>query len=298
MQHQTSLFRGQPDTEAIKLIQYWEPHALSRDQRGYCVCTSEGKDSRVLGHLMRRAGVKHFYVHSITGIDPPELVYFQRRQFRAYEDTGYTCHDVMYDMSFWDLMVKKRIPPFRTRRYCCEYLKERKVPLMGDAILSFGVRKFESVRRAAQRDELEMVDGKTYTIFSHDNDEKRRTFETCMANGVEKRLNPIAYWTDAMVWDYSRDIGLEQCSLYAEGFERLGCIGCPMAGEQGRRKEFDRWPEFERLYRWAFQRMWQGRVDAGLPVLGHTQDPDEWFDWWMSDRGADAPDENQMELEL
>ena len=58
---------------------------------------SEGKDSRVLGHLMRRAGVKHFYMHNITGIDPPELVYFQRANFQTYRDLGYLTYDVLYE---------------------------------------------------------------------------------------------------------------------------------------------------------------------------------------------------------
>lgn len=79
---QIDLFRPrQPDDEAIRLLRGYEDFALKFDPRGYCVCTSEGKDSRVLGHLMRRAGVKHFYIHNITGIDPPELVYFQRKNF-------------------------------------------------------------------------------------------------------------------------------------------------------------------------------------------------------------------------
>ena len=73
---QINLFQsGQPDEEAIRLLRGYEDFALKIDPRGYCVCTSEGKDSRVLGHLMRRAGVKHFYIHNITGIDPPELVF-------------------------------------------------------------------------------------------------------------------------------------------------------------------------------------------------------------------------------
>lgn len=138
---QLSLFRsGQPDEEAIRLLRGYEDFALKFDPRGYCVCTSEGKDSRVLGHLMRRAGVKHFYIHNITGIDPPELVYFQRKNFQEYADAGYEVHDCMYDMSIWKLMDKKKIPPLRHMRYCCEHLKERKTPEQGDAMISTGVR--------------------------------------------------------------------------------------------------------------------------------------------------------------
>lgn len=97
--------RGQPDEEAIRMIREFEPLVLQHDPRGYCVCTSEGKDSRVLGHLTRRAGVRHFYQHSITGIDPPELVYFQRRNFQTYRDQGLLTYDVRYRRSIWQCRI-------------------------------------------------------------------------------------------------------------------------------------------------------------------------------------------------
>ena len=123
-----NLFKGAPDDEAIKMIQYFESLALKYDPRGYCVCTSEGKDSRVLGHLFRRAGVKHFYLHSITGIDPPELTYFQRRNFQEYKDTGYLCYDIPPRKSMIQMMSERKIPPLRRARYCCVELKEKRVP--------------------------------------------------------------------------------------------------------------------------------------------------------------------------
>ena len=146
-----SFTKNAPDEEAVRLLRYYEGLALRCDARGYCVCTSEGKDSRVLGHLMRRAGVRHFYMHSVTGIDPPELVYFQRANFQAYRDLGYLPYDVMYQYSMWQLMRRKKIPPLRKVRYCCEHLKERPVPQQGRAILSLGVRKYESVGRRKKR---------------------------------------------------------------------------------------------------------------------------------------------------
>ena len=104
--NESGAIKNAPDIESIKLLQFYEGAALHADPRGYCVCTSEGKDSRVLGHLMRRAGVKHFYMHNITGIDPPELVYFQRANFQTYRDLGYLTHDVMYQYSMWELCRK------------------------------------------------------------------------------------------------------------------------------------------------------------------------------------------------
>lgn len=109
MQYQMNLFKGPPDDEAIKIIQYFESLALKYDPRGYCACTSEGKDSRVLGHIFRRAGVKHFYLHSITGIDPPELTYFQRKNFQEYKDKGYLCYDISPRKTMIQMMQERKI---------------------------------------------------------------------------------------------------------------------------------------------------------------------------------------------
>lgn len=263
------------------MIQYFEPLALEQDPRGYCVCTSEGKDSRVLGHLFRRAGVKHFYLHSITGIDPPELIYFQRRNFRDYREAGYLCYDVMYKISMWRLMQKKLIPPLRQARYCCEHLKEQRTAEQGEALLSFGVRRQESTKRKNNRREMEIKKPEEILIMSFDNDENRRTFETCYRFD-EKRLNPLAEWTEEDVWNYSAYWKLEQCSLYQEGFRRLGCIGCPMAGSCGRKTEFARWPAYKQLYLMAFGRMLEERRRRGLTIYDYAQTPEEWFEWWLS----------------
>lgn len=299
MTYQMDLFKGAPDEEAIKMIQYYEMLAVENDPRGYCVCTSEGKDSRVLGHLFRRAGVKHFYMHSITGIDPPELIYFQRKNFQEYKDAGYLTYDVRYRISMWNLMIKRRIPPLRNARYCCEELKERRVEEQGNAILSFGVRKHESRKRAKNRDELEIATpkGKRNIIMPFDNDDNRRTFEVCYAN-LEKRLNPIVDWYGENIWDYSNYWKLEQSCLYREGFERLGCIGCPMARKAGRERDFARWPKYKEQYIRTFGRMIEARKAAGLTILNFGQTAQELFDWWMSDKPVGDKDEAQLELEL
>lgn len=293
-----SFTKNAPDEEAVRLLRYYEGLALHYDVRGYCVCTSEGKDSRVLGHLMRRAGVRHFYMHSVTGIDPPELVYFQRANFQAYRDLGYLTYDVMYQYSMWKLMRIKKIPPLRKVRYCCEHLKERPVPQQGRAILSLGVRKYESVGRRKKRDELEIASDKKRgdsIIMPFDNSEKRRIFETCYQDN-QRRINPLAYWTDSDIWSYSKDVGLKQCSLYDEGFTRLGCIGCPMARRAGREQEFRRWPKFKAQYLRTFGHMLEDRRALGLPVLEFASTPEQWFEWWLNDKAADKADGNQLTL--
>ena len=288
--------KNAPDVEAIKLLQFYEGAALHADPRGYCVCTSEGKESRVLGHLMRRAGVKHFYLHNITGIDPPELVYFQRANFQAYRDLGYLTYDVMYQYSMWALCRKKRMLPMRQRRFCCEALKERPVPEAEKAIKSMGVRKFESKNLMKKRNEREIVAhgraGKNI-IMPFDNSENRRTFEQCYAN-AERRVNPLAYWRDSDIWDYTKDVGLEQCSLYAEGFTRLGCIGCPMARRAGREQEFNRWPKFRDQYIRTAQHIIDDKPDSHY-FKQKFRSGQEYFEWWMLDKVQEI-DENQIDM--
>lgn len=297
MAYQLNMFKGAPDDESIKMIQYFEGLALENDPRGYCVCTSEGKDSRVLGHLFRRAGVKHFYLHSITGIDPPELIYFQRGKFQEYKDAGYLVYDVMYRLSMYQLMLQRRFPPLRRIRYCCSELKERRSIEQGKAVLSFGVRRHESAKRKTNRREMEIVNKKGYIVMPYDNTDNRRTFETCYET-CEKRLNPIAEWETESIWSYIRYWRLDQCIAYQEGFDRLGCIGCPQASEKEREKEFRRWPGFKKYYLKAFAKMIEERKRRGMVILNHGQTAQDWFDWWMSDRAANDKDEAQYMMEL
>lgn len=123
---------------------------------------------------------------------------------------------------------------------------------MGRAFMSLGVRKFESASRKKNRDELEIAPSNPRgrsIIMPFDNSEKRREFETCYLDH-QRRVNPIARWTDADIWAYSKDVKLEQSSLYCEGFTRLGCIGCSMARKKGRELEFGGWQSQQTL-RWS-----------------------------------------------
>ena len=301
MQHQTHMFRGQPDDEAIKLLRYYAGYALELDPRGYCVCTSEGKDSRVLGHLMRRAKVPHFYLHNITGIDPPELIKFQRQNFQQYRDEGYLTYDVMYGKSLWQMMRENLMPPLRQARYCCKHMKERRVIEQGNALLALGVRAGESANRARNRAELEANKGKNRKAsvkMAFDNDDDRRSFETCYRDH-EQRINPMLQWSDDDIWAYSKDVGLEQCILYACGFHRLGCIGCPMARERGRRREFEYWPGFLKPYMVTFNWMFAELERRGRVMFSNDiKSGADWFEWWLKDSTQEKPLDGQLGMKL
>ena len=90
-------------------------------------------------------------------------------------------------------------------------------------------------------------------------------------------VNPIIDWTTEEVWEFIREYKVPYCSLYDEGFERLGCIGCPMSSHQA--EEFQRWPKYKKLYLIAFDKMIKSRNEKQLKTEWET--PEEVMGWWI-----------------
>lgn len=119
-------------------------------------------------------------------------------------------------------------------------------------------------------------------ILLSDNDDKRMLFENCSLK-AKRVANPIIDWTDKDIWDYIATEKIEVNPLYAEGFARVGCVGCPMAGKKGRELEFLRWPKYRDAYIKAFERMIEarilkGKVDGNWRIGTTGKDV---FNWWM-----------------
>ena len=91
-------------------------------------------------------------------------------------------------------------------------------------------------------------------ILNDDNDSARRMVEQCYRTR-KTMVNPIVDWTDDDVWEFLKGNNIPYCSLYDEGFTRLGCIGCPLSGSKNMIRDFERWPKYKELYIKAFQRM-------------------------------------------
>ena len=97
-------------------------------------------------------------------------------------------------------------------------------------------------------------------------------------------LNPIIDWTEREVWDFIKSEKVPYCELYDEGFHRLGCIGCPMAQQHGREREFLRWPKYKQAYLRAFEKMLlerkrRGKYDPNARMGGDAKSV---FNWWMN----------------
>lgn len=227
--------------DALEMLREFEP------EDGYYLAYSGGKDSTVLLDLARRSGVRFDAHYNLTTVDPPELVYFIREQKDVIIESP--------EKTMWQLIVEKRMPPTRMVRYCCQILKERGGA--GRKVLT-GVRRAESVKRS-----------------------KRQQVETCFKDGTKQYFHPIFHWSDADVWEYIYSRGISYCSLYDEGFKRLGCICCPIQGPEGMKREAERWPKYKAQYIRTFQKMLDKKIADGLDTGDWHTGQDVW-DWWVS----------------
>jgi phosphoadenosine phosphosulfate reductase len=273
---ENSLF-GEVDKvkKAIDRLKTFEP------PEGYYLAFSGGKDSQTIYHLAKEAKVKFDAHYNVTGIDPPELVQFIKTNYSDVKRD-------MYKKSMWRL-IEKLGPPLQQMRYCCKELKEHG----GEGRYCVtGVRWAESSRRSINRNAFEyMGKKKSEKILFNDNDIGRRQFEQCNLKG-KFVINPIIDWEEEDVWSYLNGRGIKHCSLYDEGFTRLGCIGCPMANLK-RITEFERWPKFREAYLRAFKKWLNNYPDKKQK----WKDENEVMEWWLYDKKVEKPMPEQIYLE-
>lgn len=232
---------------------------------------SGGKDSDVILQLAKESGVPFRVTHNLTTADPPDNVYYIRRVFAALREEGIDCRINIPRRSLWRIMRETLVIPSRLTRVCCGELKERKMP---DApYIVTGVRWAESAGRRAKSG-IAMVytasDRSTRVekggLLTTDDASSRRLFEQCAMRGV-RVLNPIIDWSDSDVWDYLHSRGIEGNPLYKEGWTRIGCVGCPLAGKRARELAFARYPKLYKAWADAIAYVIAKRKEMGNPMV-------------------------------
>lgn len=258
---------------SIDALRTFEP------KEGYFLAFSGGKDSVVVKALCDMAGVKYDAHYNVTSVDPPELVRF----IKTFPDVFF---DIPHDddgkpITMWNLIPKKKMPPTRIVRYCCDDLKETNGA--GRFVVT-GVRWAESVQRkntqgliSVYKPTEEMKNDPNFirnkmggVVLNNDNDEARRWIESC----YKKRktvLNPIINWEDEDVWEFIHHYNIPYCKLYDEGETRLGCIGCPLSGSRTQKRDFERYPKYRENYIKAFGTMLAERESGSSYRMGYRR---------------------------
>ena len=211
--------------EAIERLRAFEP------DDGYVVADSGGKDSTCVYALAKMAGVKHESVYNVTSVDPPELIRFLKKH---HPDTRFQ-HGHYPDgkvKTMFTEIVKKKMLPLRTVRFCCSELKEQENK--GRLVVT-GVRWAESVNRKRNQGLVNIMAKKKQDriIYNDENDEARRMVEHCFRT-QKTLINPIIDWEEEDVWEFIKTEHLPYCELYDCGWKRLGCLFCPMSTVQER----------------------------------------------------------------
>lgn len=285
--------------KSIEILKKAEALALRYSPKGFYLAFSGGKDSQCLYHIAKLAGVKFEAHYARTGIDHPELVHFIMHNYP----------DVIWDrpeMTFWELVIKRRMLPTRQFRYCCEVLKESGG---GNFVTLTGVRRTESVKRS-KRNTFEVASRKISTDSSdafeawrQEQIAKQRTKNTnqdqfaeqgetevrCISGKDKIIINPIIDWTDKDVWEFLNDVvKVEHCELYDRGYHRLGCIFCPMASMREQRRMERDYPKYKRQYLRTIRKLREYRDANGMDDFYKGLTDEQVFQWWLSKKSMEA----------
>ena len=226
---------------------------------GYYLAFSGGKDSQALYHIAELAGVKFDAHMNFTSVDPPEVIRFVRK---FYPEVDF----IKPKKSIYQLAVEKQILPTMRVRWCCAEYKENSG---AGRVTLIGIRHQESSRRA-KRNEVEIPNRK-YSGTLEGLDEYRNELKAKRARRKSKKngvnitnadqeqtlgcisgkesllISPIIHWTEQDVWEFlNKVMEVPHCSLYDEGWHRIGCIGCPMSSVNQKKIENIRYPHVKR----------------------------------------------------
>lgn len=259
---------------SIERLEFGLQHSRRLYNKPLYIAFSGGKDSVCLYGLSVLLAKKlnkpleevaNFY-YNVTNVDPPDLVQFIKKEYPFVKWN-------LPKKSMWELIIEHGLPPLRMVRYCCEKMKEVKVK---DVVMITGVRWAESLNRKNNRTELEIskTSKERRTRLKLDNEDNRREIENCMKFN-QIIINPIVDWNEEDVWLFINSQKLKYCKLYDEGYKRLGCIGCPMASEKERCRQFERYPKYKEQYIRTFDKMLE------LHPKTTFESGKDCFYWWV-----------------
>ncbi len=241
-----SKYRDTVDLIAAETVDFIRSH---EPPEGYFIAFSGGKDSITALELVKMAGVRYEAYFSSSGIHPPEVVKFIRQYYPEVR--------FLYPREgFFDL-VKRKFPPLRTKRWCCDYLQKQPskgVPLKHRIV---GVRAEESDKRA-DRPRIDINRREKTTLYK-----------------------PVFLWKEWTIWEFIEKYHLPYPSLYDEGWSRVGCVICPFICTPNRKmvdRNRERWPGLYKAFEHAV-RVWFERKKAQGASIRETT-AEEYIEHW------------------
>ena len=209
-------------------------------------------------HIAQLAGVRYEGHMNLTSVDPPDVIRFVKQHYPEIEL-------IRPKESIYQIAVEKTLLPTQRVRWCCNEYKEN---AGAGKVTLIGIRHQESTRRV-KRNEVEISSRKfsgTLEGFEQYREEKlkephkgrpvkgvnitnatgERTIG-CISGKESLLISPIIHWTEHDVWEFLNKVcKVPHCSLYDEGYHRIGCICCPMSNYRQKVKEMKRWPHVKR----------------------------------------------------
>ncbi len=271
---------------SVELLQKAEKIALNYDaENGYYLAFSGGKDSQALYHITQLAGVRFHGHMNLTSVDPPEVIRFVKKNYPEVQL-------IKPKKSIFSLAVEKQILPTMRVRWCCAEYKET---AGAGKVTLIGIRKAESARRA-KRNEVE-INNRKFSGTLESLDEYRQELKAkrarrksqkdgvnitnadqeqtlgCISGKESLLISPIIHWTEKDVWEFLNEvIEVPHCSLYDEGWHRLGCIGCPMSSRKQKMIENQRYPHVKRNWIKAIKAIRNGGgIQKRIYLVEHPQ---------------------------
>lgn len=215
---------------------------------------------------------------NLTSVDPPEVIRFVKKNYPEVEL-------IKPKKSIFQIAVEKQILPTRRVRWCCAEYKET---AGAGKVTLIGIRKAESTRRA-KRNEVE-INNRKFSGTLESLDEYRQELKAkrarrksqkdgvnitnadqehtlgCISGKESLLISPIIHWTEKDVWEFLNEvIEVPHCSLYDEGWHRLGCIGCPMSSRKQKMIENQRYPHVKRNWIKAIKAIRNGEGNCRKP---------------------------------
>jgi phosphoadenosine phosphosulfate reductase len=248
---------------SVSLLRKAESIAKMYDsEEGFFLAFSGGKDSQALYHVAKIAGVRFKGHFSPTSVDPGELIRFIKTEYPSV-----VRHRL--ETNIYRRAVERKILPTMRVRWCCADFKET---AGAGKVTLIGIRAKESARRA-KRHEVEVSNKRFSGSLDEFEEWSRSEIERKQKKKAKRKINedefsiktdseircingkdsilisPIFDWTEKDVWYFLNNVvKAPHCSLYDEGYTRIGCILCPMATYKSKLRDIERFPHVKRKW--------------------------------------------------